>query len=163
MEIWEHDFFSNVSKQLTNYSGRDFAPRYSPDGKSIAFVTEIATIDNQSDLEIYIMNSDGSNIKRAITNYGADRHVSWSPDGKYLIYTSAKNQSGAERITVTEMGKFKPAEIKFDRYKLDMEFDTEPKNYMRVFPLNMLPIDWIRNWFYPMSYFGSEKSPDWKF
>ena len=51
------------------------SPRWSPDGKQIAFAAK----------DIYIMNTDGSNLKQLTTNMNTDRPV-WSPDGKQIAF-----------------------------------------------------------------------------
>lgn len=56
-------------------------PRWSPDGRQIAFVTDRGGGDN-----IWLMNVDGSN-KRALTkeDFRLMNQPSWSPDGKYIV------------------------------------------------------------------------------
>jgi Tol biopolymer transport system component len=59
----------------------DIQPRFSPDGKVVAFNSDKDGGDN-----IWIMNADGSD-KHAITRetYGLLSNAAWSPDGQYLI------------------------------------------------------------------------------
>jgi dipeptidyl aminopeptidase/acylaminoacyl peptidase len=66
-------------KQLTNAQSSSSAPRWSPDGKKIAFVTGG---------QIWMMDSDGDN-KDQVTKIstGAAAPV-WSPDGKWIAFTS---------------------------------------------------------------------------
>jgi dipeptidyl aminopeptidase/acylaminoacyl peptidase len=65
------------------------SPAWSPDGHKIAFVgEEIRTVGNgiYSYPEIYIVNVDGSNLKK-ITSYPQyhKSYLSWSPDGNYIL------------------------------------------------------------------------------
>jgi len=66
-------------KQLTNGQSSSSAPRWSPDGKKIAFVTGS---------QVWTMDSDGDN-KDQVTKLstGAAAPV-WSPDGKWIAFTS---------------------------------------------------------------------------
>jgi Tol biopolymer transport system component len=66
-------------KQLTNGQSSSSAPRWSPDGKKIAFVTGS---------QIWTMESDGDN-KDQVTKIstGAAAPV-WSPDGKWIAFSS---------------------------------------------------------------------------
>jgi len=66
-------------KQLTSGDRSSTSPRWSPDGKKIAYVTE-----NQ----LWVINGDGDN-KEQITKIstGAAGPV-WSPDGKWLAFSS---------------------------------------------------------------------------
>jgi dipeptidyl aminopeptidase/acylaminoacyl peptidase len=67
------------TKQLTNGASSSTAPRWSPDGKKIAFTTGS---------QVWVMDSDGDN-KEQVTKIstGAAAPV-WSPDGKWLAFTS---------------------------------------------------------------------------
>lgn len=60
----------------------DQTPKYSPDGKSIAFISS-----RSGSREVWVSNSDGSNSIR-ITNFGGSMvgHPNWSPDGQWIIF-----------------------------------------------------------------------------
>ena len=62
--------------------GFDNAPRFSPDGKTVAFLTNRA-----GGQEMFVMNADGTN-KRNITNDAdLDLEFDWSPDGQRIAFT----------------------------------------------------------------------------
>ena len=46
---------------------------------------------DNSDLEIYVMDADGSNQTRLTNRRGVDRHGSWSPDGKKIAFFSLRD------------------------------------------------------------------------
>ena len=58
-------------------------PAFSPDGTKIAFV---ATHDG--DAEIYVMNIDGTGLKRLTDNEHVDAVPTWSPDGRRIVFVS---------------------------------------------------------------------------
>ncbi|MEO7653007.1 MAG: hypothetical protein ABIZ80_21305, partial [Bryobacteraceae bacterium] len=68
-------------KPLTSGMSWDCQPRYSPDGKSLAFISDRSGSDN-----VWIMNADGTNL-RALTS--EKRFLlgspTWSPDGRYIL------------------------------------------------------------------------------
>jgi imidazolonepropionase-like amidohydrolase/Tol biopolymer transport system component len=68
-------------KPLASGMQWDFQPRFSPDGKFIAFISDRSGSDN-----IWIMNADGSN-PRALTKEKKYMFGSpvWSPDGQYVL------------------------------------------------------------------------------
>jgi Tol biopolymer transport system component len=57
-------------------------PAYSPDGKRIAFCSS-----RDGDFDLYVMNSDGTDVKRVIRLAGMQARPAWSPDGKRLAFT----------------------------------------------------------------------------
>lgn len=61
------------------------APRFSPDGKEIAFTS---WVDNGFDL--YRIGSDGSNLVRLTKDFGSNEEPSYSGDGEFIIFTSKR-------------------------------------------------------------------------
>ena len=59
-------------------------PAWSPDGKKIAFMGGFDTDDG--DIEIYVMDADGTNIQRLTHEPGADGAPDWSPDGSEIVF-----------------------------------------------------------------------------
>ncbi len=55
-------------------------------GTKVAFVSE-----RDGNLEIYVMNADGSNQTRLTNNPADDWKPSWSPDGSKIIFMSARD------------------------------------------------------------------------
>jgi TolB protein len=73
------------SKVLIPHKAFEESPRWSPDGKRLAWVS---TRDGNQ--EIYIADSDGANIRRLTSEVALDNSPSWSPDGKRLAFASAR-------------------------------------------------------------------------
>jgi Tol biopolymer transport system component len=75
---------------LTDSKSLNSGPAWSPDGKTIAYVTMNPPGSKTTDAGIYLVNPDGANRKRIsnIMAYG----VLWSPDGKLLL---AQRDGGA--------------------------------------------------------------------
>ena len=75
-------------RRLTDHSGWDGSPSWSPDGRHIAFVSHLDERDGN--WEIYVMGSDGSNLTRLTDHPADDVSPSWSPDGRYIAFVSER-------------------------------------------------------------------------
>jgi Tol biopolymer transport system component len=59
---------------LTNNPAQDWEPAWSPDGKTIAFMS-----DRDGDFDIYTMNIDGSGVRSLTHNTVNDHYPAWCP------------------------------------------------------------------------------------
>ncbi len=71
--------------QLTFGPGNQTQPRWNPNGKRIAYIS-----DADGNKEIYIMNADGGHIVNLTNNPADDYDPAWSPDGVTLAFTSKR-------------------------------------------------------------------------
>jgi Tol biopolymer transport system component len=100
-DIFESDLSGKNIKQLTKELGYDAEGSYSPDGKSIVFASnrsqfskneysaeeqKIISKDSSFAMEIYIMNSNGSKVRRLTNSRGYDGGPFFSADGKKVTW-----------------------------------------------------------------------------
>ena len=156
--IWICDLSSKALRRLSNEGDRDYAPRYSPDRTKIAFVRGVITEHGKEKFWIALMDPDGKNQQEFPTSRGCDRYVGWSPDGDALIYTTGEFFDSAQRLMVLDLRAQAVSQVKFDRRVLENGIASRPQGlwFFRLLPEKML------RRFYPQSYFGNERSPDWK-
>ena len=81
----------NGQRRLTRNATTDTEPDWSPDGTKIAFTRRCWHSDDKydTDLEIYVMNADGSgqhNVTRRRSS--DDESPAWSPDGTKIAFVS---------------------------------------------------------------------------
>jgi dipeptidyl aminopeptidase/acylaminoacyl peptidase len=82
--IWIVSASGGQPKQLTR-GGTDARPRWSPDGKKLAFLS--SRVENNP--QVYWMNLQGGEANRVTSlSTGADNEL-WSPDGKTIAFVSA--------------------------------------------------------------------------
>lgn len=117
-EIYVMNSDGTNQKNLTNNPSVDYAPRWSPDGKKIAFLStrdrkeydRNISLKKDMNVEIYVINSDGTDLKRMTNHPGKDSDCVWSPDGEKIgfssirdnnedIYTVNVDGSGLRRLT----------------------------------------------------------------
>ncbi len=78
--------------QLTHEGEYNAEGGLSPDGKKIVF-----TSLRDGDLDLYLMDSDGSKIMRLTEEYGYDGGPFFSWDGRYIVYRSFHPKAQGER------------------------------------------------------------------
>jgi Tol biopolymer transport system component len=71
---------SNLSR-VTSNNFWDLYPVWSPDGSKIAFLSK-----REGDLDIYVINSDGSNEKKLFDSGDNDADIDWA--GENIVFTS---------------------------------------------------------------------------
>ncbi|MBT3983629.1 MAG: hypothetical protein HOE90_19900 [Bacteriovoracaceae bacterium] len=77
-----------------SYVGKfNATPRYSPNGKYIAFSS---WVDNRFD--IYRINSSGTGLVRLTKNFGSNEDPSFSNDGQFIVFTSQRVLSRTKAI-----------------------------------------------------------------
>jgi eukaryotic-like serine/threonine-protein kinase len=93
-DIWIMDSNGQSARQLTANSRIQESPSVSPDGRFIAFLS-----DRNGFPHIWKMNIDGSN-PRQLTDAGGESSPFWSPDGRWVYFTSIPVVSAAKKTTL---------------------------------------------------------------
>jgi tricorn protease len=92
-DIWISDRDGGHPIRITAHPASEFAPRFSPDGRWIAFS---ANYDNNTD--VFVVPTEGGQPRRLTWHPAADVVTGWSPDGKRVLFTSnreiANSRSG---------------------------------------------------------------------
>jgi Tol biopolymer transport system component len=67
-------------------------PAWSPDGSQIAFMAqEPGAVGTNPDYNIFVMDRDGSHMRRLTTTPGSDGWPAWSPDGSRIVFSSTRD------------------------------------------------------------------------
>ena len=94
--LWTVDRAGGIARRLTADAGQDLMPRYSPDGRWIAF-----TASYQGNQDVYVIPAAGGTARRltyhsdvtpnAPTRWGPDNMVvTWTPDSRQIVFLSRR-------------------------------------------------------------------------
>src|SRR5918997_2362129 len=135
-EIYRMDANGTNETQLTDTPSvsSDEQPSISPDGTKIAFASNqhyrfFGDPENADLLDIYVMNADGTNVRRltfdAKATYPLDtqsQSPAWSPDGTRIAYESTRGFEGKGEIFVRNVdGSGEPINV-----SNHPDWDTDP-------------------------------------
>ncbi|MCA8917123.1 MAG: PD40 domain-containing protein [Planctomycetes bacterium] len=101
-DIWVVAKSGGNAHRLSTAPGEEYKPRFSPDGKRIAF-----SGNYDGNVDLYVVPSDGGIVERVTHHPASDMMIDWSPDGKSLLYsTGATSPTGrySELYTVSAEG-----------------------------------------------------------
>ncbi|HYM01114.1 MAG TPA: DPP IV N-terminal domain-containing protein, partial [Blastocatellia bacterium] len=93
--IWVIDVKTKKSNELVkgDYSASD--PQWSPDGRTLAFVTTpTPKADDSEATDIWTIGVESGNPKKLTDNPGTDAAPRWSPDGTKIAYLSHDDTEG---------------------------------------------------------------------
>lgn len=86
-DIWTAKEDGTEIVRLTANKSRDIFPRFSPDGKWIAFSS-----DREGGLDVYIIPAGGGEVKQLTVHSADDQVLNWSPDSKSILFASQRNE-----------------------------------------------------------------------
>lgn len=92
LEIYAMNADGSSPVNLTNHAADDHSPAWSPDGSQIVFTSPRAETGKY---EIYLMDADGSNVRRltTFTETGqAAQWAKWSPDGTQIVFAAQSSE-----------------------------------------------------------------------
>ncbi|WP_276730985.1 S9 family peptidase [Bacillus sp. (in: firmicutes)] len=114
--IWIYETKSGNSVPWTHGEKRSTDPRWSPDGRTLAF-----TSDREGDAaQLYIMSTEGGEARK-LTDipYGVSKPI-WSPDGEsVLVMVSLEEGESIHDREKMEPDSFEPVEVQGLAYKRD--------------------------------------------
>jgi tricorn protease len=97
-DIWTADEDGKNIARLTVHTARDIHPRFSPDGRSIAFSS-----DREGNMDVYLIPTAGGSVKRLTINSADDTVVDWTPDGKNVLFASQRGEDFMGKLYVVSI------------------------------------------------------------
>lgn len=95
INILRYDAGATAPVPLTAHAARDQRPRFSPDGRRVAFHSDV-----RGNHDVFIVNRDGSGLRQITDHPGADTDPDWMPDGRLLF---SSDRDGDENIWLMDL------------------------------------------------------------
>jgi len=114
-EIYVMNADGSNPTNLTHNSSGDWYPCWSPDGSKIAFQTDregpmlvveqvAPKITFPFNLEVFVMNADGSGQVNVTNHAGWDGFPSWTADGNRIVFQSDRHTAIIMPLAIADMG-----------------------------------------------------------
>ncbi len=86
-EIWLLEKGKDTPRPLTAHEESDIYPKFSPDGKWIAFSSS-----RRGNYDVYVIPVSGGKPKRLTCHSTNDYVITWTPDSKYVVFRSSRDR-----------------------------------------------------------------------
>lgn len=116
--IWLIDVASGAVRQFTNSQKSESSPRWSPDGKTLAFLS-----GRNGKPQVFLMDVSGGEAIQLTDSKTGVSAFEWGPDGKMIAYLADEDDS--------------PAKKKRQDDKYDENVVSEASNPTRVFTIDI--------------------------
>ena len=139
--VWVSDRSGGLARRITSFQGATTNPKFSPDGKWLAFSAEYS-----GNIDVYLVPAEGGEPKRLTWHPGSDQVQGWMPDGTSVLFASSRSTwapSGAPRFWTVPVeggietplplprgfqGKVSPDGTHI-AYRMNTSWDEERRNY----------------------------------
>jgi Tol biopolymer transport system component len=91
--IWLYDKSSNTARQFTYSEKSESSPRWSPDGKELAFLSDRGGDEEQ----IFLLQSEFGEAAAVTKEKAGVTAFEWSPDGQAIAYLAPDPKSEAQK------------------------------------------------------------------
>ena len=89
--IWIYEKQPGTIRQFTYSAKSEFLPRWSPDGKQLAFLS-----DRDEQQQVYAMRADGGEASALTKGKRGVKNFAWSPNGKQIAFLAPDAKTEAE-------------------------------------------------------------------
>jgi eukaryotic-like serine/threonine-protein kinase len=107
-DLWLADTERGLLRRLTTDPGFDGDAIFSPDGSRVLYVT-----DGKADVfQMYERRSDGVGEPTLVFESGENKNPhDWSPDGRYVLYSSQRVETNLDLMALPLFGERKPFDV----------------------------------------------------
>ena len=106
--VWVQTLRTGNRIEVSNKPGINGAPSFSPDGRQLALT--LGGVDGN--LDIHVLDLSTRQTRRLTTHRAIDTEGSWSPDGRYIYFTS--DRSGGPQVYRVPVAGGTPERVTFE-------------------------------------------------
>jgi tricorn protease len=150
-DIWSVATTGGVARRLTNHPARDREPRFSPDGKQIAFISE-----RSGSPQVHVMPASGGTPQQVTYHTAGCSLQEWCPDGANLLINASRDHfwRHPQRFFTVNAASRQAERLLFDDYGDNGSLSSDGRRLL--FTREGEP--WWRK-----GYHGSEASQIWRY
>jgi TolB protein len=113
-DIFFHDLSTGQRRAFARYSGLNTSASVSPDGKRVTMI-----LSKSGSPDVYVCNTDGSNLLRLTATREDESSPCWSPDGEWICYATKIGErrvlckvpsNGGQAVRIPTSGVLNPTE-----------------------------------------------------
>ena len=90
-QVWVCDVSGANKRRLTWSGERNASPRWSPDGRSLAF-----TSDRAGTPGLFVLPMEGGEAREVTRYHSAINDIAWSPDGTHIVFVASVDPANPE-------------------------------------------------------------------
>lgn len=105
--VYVHSLLDGKRQVAANFRGSNSAPAWSPDGRLLA-----VSLSREGGSQIFLVNPDGSNVRRLTSSPAIDTEPRYSPDGRWIYFTS--DRGGTPQIYRMPASGGEPQRVTFE-------------------------------------------------
>jgi TolB protein len=124
--VYVHSLADGKRHVAANFKGSNSAPAWSPDGRTLA-----VSLSREGGSQVFLINPDGSGLRRITTSTAIDTEPRYSPDGQWIYFTS--DRGGSPQIYRSRMlayitrnaGRFQVALLDLENRQVQILTDSD--------------------------------------
>jgi dipeptidyl aminopeptidase/acylaminoacyl peptidase len=138
-DIWMTSWDGARHVRLTTAKEDDSQPRWSPDGRSLGFLSARGEDDDEAETQVFVLSRDGGEAAALTAFEGSVQEFAWSPDARRLALV-VKDPDPEKLEKKKAQGKAKekrtPRPIVLDRYAFKLDYEgylTDRRSHLYLF------------------------------
>lgn len=104
-DVWIYNLKTKNLRQFTTSAKNDVSPRWSPDGQTLAFLS-----NRDGETQVYTLALDGGEAQPLTKSPTSIASFEWSPDGKQIAFVADEPATDEEKKIIDQTGQTKVAD-----------------------------------------------------